>query len=113
MLRRNMMRRNKLKWLLPVVLVGTFAAAPSAFAREQYEPAPVNNRVDGRQDRRALRHQGLRIVRRQHKLRADVRHYGPNSRRARVDRRRLRHTENQFRRQARDLRRDRREAFRR
>jgi hypothetical protein len=104
---------NKFKWILPVVLAGTFAAAPATFARGQYGPAPVNNRVDRRQDRRALRRQGRRIVRRQHRLRADVRRFGPNSTRARIDRRQLRRSKHQFKRQARDLRRDRREALRR
>jgi hypothetical protein len=105
--------RNKLKWLLPVVLAGTFAAAPAAFAQGPYAPGAVRNRVDRRQDRRALRRQGRRVVRRQYKLRADVRNYGPNSRRARVDRRRLARAKHQFRHQARDLRHDRREAIRR
>lgn len=113
MRRRDMMMRNKLKWLLPMVLAGIFAAAHPTFAQGQYEPGIRRNRVDRRQDRRTLHRQGRRIVRRQHKLRTDVRLYGPNSRRARIDRRRLRHAKHQFRRQARDLRRDRREAFRR
>ena len=107
------MMRNKLKWLLPVVLAGAFAAAPATFGQGPYAPAAVSNRVDRRQDGRALRRQGRRVVRRQHKLRADVRNYGPYSRRARVDRRRLASAKHQFRHQARDLRRDRREAFRR
>lgn len=105
--------QNKLKWLLPVVLAGIFAAAHPTLAQGQYEPGTRRSRVDRRQDRRALRRRGRRIVRRQHKLRADVRRFGPNSRRARVDRRRLRHAKHQFRRQARDLRHDRRQAFRR
>jgi hypothetical protein len=106
------MVRNKLKWLLPVVLAGIFAAAHPAFAQGQYEPGTPGNRVDRRQDRRTLRRQSRRIARRQYKLRADVRNYGPGSRQARVDRRRLRRARHQFRRQARDLRRDRREGFR-
>ncbi len=105
--------RNKLKWLLPVVLAGIFAAAHPTFAQGRYEPGIPGNRVDRRQDRRALRRKGRRVVRRQHKLRADVRNYGPGSRRARVDRRRLNHARHQFRSQARDLRHDRRQAFRR
>jgi transposase InsO family protein len=114
MLRRNTMMRNKLKWLLPLVLAGTFAtASAAAFAQEPYARAAASNRVDRRQDRRALRRQGLRVVRRQRKFRADVRNYGPNSRPARVDRRRLARTRHQFTHQARDLRRDRREAIRR
>lgn len=107
------MMRNKLKWLLPAVLAGTFLATPSVFAQRPYAPAAVRNRVDRRQDRRALHRQSRRIVRRNQRLRADVRRFGPNSTRARIDRRQLRRTKYQFRRQARDLRHDRRQAFRR
>lgn len=107
------MMRNKLKWLLPVVLAGIFVAAHPAFAQGQNENGASGNRVDRRQDRRALRRQSRRIVRRQHKLRTDARLYGPNSRRARIDRRGLRHAKHQYRRQARDLRHDRRQAIRR
>jgi hypothetical protein len=107
------MMRNKLKWLLPVVLAGTFAAAPSSFARGQFGPESVNNRVDRRQDRRALRRDERKIDRRQARLHADVRHYGRNSARARIDRCQLRHARHQFRYQARDLRQDSREALRR
>jgi hypothetical protein len=106
------MMRNKLRWILPLVLVATFAAAPATFARGQYGPAPVRNRVDRRHDRRALRRQGRRIVRRKQRLRADVRRFGPGSTRARIDRRQLSRAKHQFRRQVRDLRRDRRQAFR-
>ena len=105
--------RNNLRWLLPVVLAGMLVAAPATFAHGRFGPESMNNRVDRRQDRRALRRDGRRIVRRQQKLHADVRHYGPNSTRARIDRRKLRHAKHQFRRQARDLRQDRREAFHR
>ena len=35
---------NKLRWVLPVVLAGSFIAAPSIFAQEQLAPAPVRNR---------------------------------------------------------------------
>jgi hypothetical protein len=107
------MMRNELKWLLPVVLAGIFAAAPATFARGRFGSEAMSNRVDRQQDRRAMRRDGRRIVRRQHKLHADARHYGPNSTRARIDRRQLRHARHQFRHQARDLRQDRREAFRR
>ncbi|HEV2247422.1 MAG TPA: hypothetical protein VGW37_12275 [Terriglobia bacterium] len=104
------MMRNELKWLLTVVLAGTFAAAPASFARGQSGPEAVNNRVDRRQDRRALRHDERKIDRRQVKLHSDVRQFGPQSPQARADRRQLRHVRHQFRRQARDLRQDRREA---
>ncbi len=104
---------NKLRWLLPVVLAGSFIAAPSIFARERLAPAPVGNRVDRRQDRRALRRDGRRIDRRQAKLHADATRFGPNSPQARADRRHLRRSKLQFRHQARDLRQDRRQALRR
>ena len=107
------MTRRKLKWFLPVVLAGIFAAARPALAQGRYESEVRRNRIDRRQDRRALRRDGRRIVRRQQKLRADVRHYGPNSTRARIDRRQLRHARHQFRHQARDLRQDRGDALRR
>ena len=105
--------RNKLKWLLPVVLAGMFVAAPATFARGRFGPESVNNRVDRRQDRRALRRDERKIDRRQARLHADVKRFGPESPRARADRRQLRHARHQFRRQARDLRQDRREALRR
>ena len=104
---------NKLRWLLPVVLAGSFITAPSIFAQEQPVPAPVSNRVDRRQDRGALRRDGRRINRRQAKLHADARRFGPNSPQARADRRRLTRSKQQFRYQARDLRQDRRQALRR
>jgi len=104
--------RNNLKWLLPVVLAGTFAAAPASFAHGPFGPEAENNRVDRRQDRRALRRDERKIDRRQVKLHADLRHFGPQSPQARADRRQLRHVRRQFRRQARDLRQDRREVHR-
>jgi hypothetical protein len=104
---------NKLRWLLPVALAGSFIAAPSIFAKEQLAPAPVRNRVDRRQDRRALRHDGRRIDRRQARLHADARRFGPNSPQARADRRQLRRSERHFRYQARDLRQARGQAWRR
>lgn len=110
--RRNTMMRPKFKWLLPVMLAGIFAVAHPTFSQGQYGPATRRNRVDRRQDRRALRRQSRRMVRQKRGLRADVQRLGPNSRRARIDRRQLRRTKRHFRRQARDLRRDRREAFR-
>ena len=101
--------RNKLRWLLPVVLAGSFITAPSIFfAQEQPVPAPVSNRVDRRQDCGALRRDGRRINRRQAKLHADARRFGPNSPQARADRRQLRRSKRQFKHQARDLRQDRR-----
>lgn len=105
--------RGKLKWLLPVVLAGIFAAAHPTFAQGQFEYGIPGNRVDRRKDRRTLRHQSRRIVRRKQRRRADVRRFGPNSTRARIDRRQLRRAKHQFRRQARDMRQDRRQAFRR
>jgi len=107
------MMRNTLKWLLPVVLAGTFMAAPAAFALGQYGVAPVRNRVDRRQDRRALRRQGRRIVRQRRRLHYDAQRYGARSPQARIDRHQLRHTQRRFKRQARDLRHDRRQALRR
>ena len=107
------MMRNKLKWVLPLVLAGTFAAAPAAFARGPLGPETENNRVDRRQDRRALRRDERKIDRRQARLHVDVRRFGPRSPQARADRRQLRHARRQFRYQARDLRQDRREALRR
>jgi hypothetical protein len=107
------MMRNTFKWLLPVVLAGTFMAAPAAFALGRYEAAAVRNRVDRRQDRRALRRQGRRIVRQHRRLRHDVQRYGARSPQARIDRHQLRHTQHRFNRQARDLRHDRRQALRR
>lgn len=107
------MMRNPFKWLLPVALAGTFMAAPAAFALGQYEAAHVRNRVDRRQDRRALRRQGRRIVRQRQRLRYDVHRYGARSPRARIDRHQLRHAQHRFNRQARDLRHDRRQAPRR
>lgn len=112
MLRRNTLMRHKLKWLLPVVLAGIFAAAHPSFAEGRYEPGVRANRIDRQQDRRALHRQSRQIVRRRQRLHADARRFGPNSKRARIDRRRLRRSRRQFRRQARDLRRDRRQAFR-
>lgn len=106
------MTQRKLKWLLPVVLAGIFAAAHPSFAQGRYEPGIQRNRIDRREDRRALRRQSRRIVRRKQRLRTDVRRFGPNSMRARVDRRKLRRSRRQFKRQARDLRYDRRRAFR-
>ncbi|HET7213307.1 MAG TPA: hypothetical protein VFL79_06960 [Terriglobia bacterium] len=107
------MMRLKLKWLLPVVLAGIFAAAYPSFAEGQYEHGTPGNRVDRRQDRRALRRQSWRVVRREDRLRTDVRRFGPNSAQARIDRRQVKRAKHQFRRQARDLRQDRRQAFRR
>lgn len=107
------MMRRKLKWLLPVVLTGIFAAAYPSFAQGQYEPGTPGNRVDRRQDRRALRRQSRRIVRRQNRLRTDVRRFGPHSPQARIDRRQLKRAKHKFRHQVRDLRQDRRQAFRR
>jgi hypothetical protein len=112
MLRRNIMMGRKLKWLLPVVLAGIFAVAHPSFAQGRYEPGVRRNRIDRRQDRRALRRQGRRIVRRKQRLRADARRFGPTSARARFDRRQLRRSRRRFRRQARDLRLDRRQALR-
>ena len=102
---------NKLRWLLPMVLTGSFIAAPSIFARERL--SPVGNRVDRNQDRRALRRDERKIDRRQAKLHADARRFGPNSPQARADRRHLRRSKLQFRHQARDLRQDRRQALQR
>ena len=107
------MMRNKLKWLLTIVVAGTFAAAPAAFAGGPFGPQVVNNRVDRRQDRRALRRDERKIDRRQVKLHSDIKRFGPQSPQARTDRRQLHHTRHQFRTQARDLRQDRREAGRR
>jgi len=107
------MIRKTLKWFLPVVLAGFFVAGPAAFAQGELGPRPAANRVDRRQDRRALRRESRQIVRRQQKLHADVRQFGPNSTRARIDRRQLRHTRHRYVRQARDLRHDRRQSLRR
>jgi hypothetical protein len=107
------MMRNELKWLLPVVLAGTFAAAPATFARGRFGSEDMSNLVDRRQDRRALRRDERKIDRQQAKLHADVRHFGPQSPQAQADRRHLRRSKRQYRHQARDLRQDRREAFRR
>lgn len=107
------MMRCKLKWLLPVVLAGIFAAAHPSSAEGQNDPGTMGNRVDRRQDRRALRRQSPRIVRRENRLRTDVRRFGPNSAQARIDRRQVKRAQHKFRRQARDLRQDRRQAFRR
>lgn len=107
------MMRTKLKWLLPVALAGMFAAAPANFARGPFGPEVVNNRVDRRQDRRALHRDERKIDRRQVKLHSDVRRFGSRSPQARAARRQLRHDRHQFRSQARDLRQDRREARRR
>jgi hypothetical protein len=102
------MMRKTFKCFLPVALIGCFVAGPAAFAQEGIAHAPAANRID----RRALRRQGRRIVRRRHKLRAEVRHFGPRSPQARASRRQLKRSQRRFKRQARDLRRDRRQAFR-
>ena len=52
------MIRETLKWFLPVVLTGCFLTGPAVLARGQHELAPAGNRVDRRQDRRALRRDG-------------------------------------------------------
>ena len=107
------MMRNKLRWLLPVVLVGSFAATPAIFAQGPNGTASTANRVDRRQDRRALRHQARQVVRQQKKLRSTVRRYGSNSTQARIQRRQLNRSKHQFNRQARHLRIERRQALRR
>lgn len=101
------------KRFLPMVLAGCFMAAPASFAQGELDHGPVANRVDMRQDRRALHREKRQIVRRKAKLRADVRHFGPDSPQTDAARRQLRRSQRRYVRQARDLRQDRRQAFRR
>ncbi len=104
---------NKLRWLLPVVLTGSFIAVPSIFAQKQPAPVPVGNRMDRQQNRRALRHDVRRINRQQARLHADARRFGSDGPQVRADRRQLRRSQQQFRHQTRELRQDRRQASRR
>lgn len=106
------MMRKMFKWILPMVLAGSFFATSAIFAQERHDPAPVSNRVDRRQDRRTLRRQGRRLVRRRQRVRASVRQFGAHSQQARIARHRLRRAQRRFNHQARDLRHDRRQALR-
>ena len=107
------MMRNKFRWLLPILLVGSFLTAPAAFALGQNDGGAAGNRIDRRHDRRALRRDGRQVVRRQARYRSKVRKFGPGSPQARASRRQLSRSKYRYHRQARDLRQDRRQALRR
>lgn len=105
--------RKTFKWFLPAILIACFMGGPSLFAGEEHAQAPGANRIDRRQDRRALRRESRQIARRRQKLRTDISRFGPRSPQTKAARRQLRRTRRRRVRQARDLRQDRRQALRR
>lgn len=106
------MIRKTFKWFLPAVLIACFTAGPAAFARGRHARPPVANRIDRRQDRRALQRESRQIAQRRQKLRTAVSRFGPRSPQARAIRRQIRRFQRRRARQTRDLRQDRRQALR-
>lgn len=107
------MLQKRFRWFLTVGLIGGFVAGPAPFAQGEIGPAPAANRADRQRDRRKLEPQVRRIERHHQRLGADIRQFGRNSTRARIDRCQPTHAGRRYDRQARDLSRDRQQALRR
>ena len=108
------MTRKTLRWLMPVVLAGSFMAASAVFAHGKggKQSAPASKKVKSRQHRRELRYQRRRIKQSRKRVRAEARQYG-HSTPPKVERHQMTKVQRHSIRQSPNLRRARKQARRR